>query len=254
MATLTQFLIICPLVFLAAFVDAIGGGGGLISLPAYLMAGIPVHAAIGTNKLSACMGTAMATGKLAKNGCIPWRLAAFCVPCALGGSVLGARLALVLSDAVFSRVMLVILPLTAVYVLWGSALRGKAPKPPLAEGPTRALAMLFAFAIGIYDGFYGPGTGTFLILLLSGAARLPLTQSNGLAKAINLSTNVAALTVFFFGGTLLLQLGLTAGCFSLAGGWLGARFFLKNGPRSVRPIILLVLALFFAKVLWQMFF
>lgn len=107
-----HFLIVCPLVFLAGFMDAMAGGG-LVSLPAYMLSGVPVHSAIATNKLSSSMGTAIATGAFAKNGFIPWKQAGFCVVCALAGSAIGANLALVVADIVFKRILLaVLLPLT----------------------------------------------------------------------------------------------------------------------------------------------
>ena len=105
---LIHFLIICPLVFLAGFVDAVAGGGGLISLPAYLIAGFPVHFAIGTNKLSSGMGTLIATAKYAKNGYIAWKNAVLCIITALIGSSIGAKLALRLDDYYFKRLILVI--------------------------------------------------------------------------------------------------------------------------------------------------
>ena len=120
--TALQFMIICPLVFLAGFVDAVAGGGGLISLPAYMIAGLPVHMAIGTNKLSSGMGTALATWRFARNGYIIWKQAALCVLCALLGSSAGANLALMISDEYFKVIMLVILPVTAFYVMRGHPL------------------------------------------------------------------------------------------------------------------------------------
>ena len=112
--TALQFLIVCPLVFLAGLVDAMAGGGGLISLPAYLISGLPVHYAIGTNKLSSGMGTTLATWRFARSGYIHWKLALFCAVCALVGSTTGARLALLIPDAAFRVIMLVVLPLTDV--------------------------------------------------------------------------------------------------------------------------------------------
>lgn len=247
--TFLQFLIVCPLVFCAGFVDAVAGGGGLISLPAYLIAGLPVHFAIGTNKISSCMGTALTTVKYAKNGYLPWKLAPFCAACALGGSSLGAALALRINDHTFKIIMLVILPLTALYVLRGKALT--AEKEPLPFGKTLLLASLISFVIGMYDGFYGPGTGIFLILLLTAWGHLTLKEANGLSKVINLSTNVAAVAVYASNGKILLPLGLAAGIFSLLGNYIGARCFESKGARSVKPLMLLVLVIFFVKVLTE---
>ena len=246
-----QFLVVCPLVFLAGFVDAVAGGGGLISLPAYMIAGLPVHYAIGTNKLSSGMGTAIAAGQFARKGYIPWKQAIFCVFCALVGSGSGARLALLLDDGIFRTFMLFILPLTALYVTRSKALTVE--KEPLPFGRTLASSMAVAFVIGVYDGFYGPGTGTFLILLLTAAAHMDLRSANGVAKAINLTTNITALAVYWTDGKVLLILGLTAGLFSVAGNWLGARFFEDRGARAVKPIMLTVLAVFFARVLLEQF-
>lgn len=244
-----QFLIVCPLVFLAGFVDSVAGGGGLISLPAYILAGLPTHFAIGTNKISSCMGTTIATAKYAKSGFIPWKLAIGCVIFALGGSACGANLALLLDDYYFKILMLVILPLTAAYLMRGKALRTE--KAPLPFWQTTMIAAGISFVIGIYDGFYGPGTGVFLILLLTAFAHLGLTQANGLSKAINWATNLSAIVVYLTNGTVLLPLGLTAGLFSILGNYIGARCFERQGARSVKPIMLLVLVIFFVKVLLE---
>ena len=248
MEGILPYLIVCPLVFLAGFVDSIAGGGGLISLPAYLIAGVPVHMAIGTNKLSSGMGTAVATFRYAKSGFIPWKQAAFCAVAALIGSTCGAQLALLIGDGVFKIIMLVILPLTAAYVLWGKTFREE-DRVPLSPLKTTLLSMAIAIVIGAYDGFYGPGTGTFLILLLTGLAHMKLTEANGISKVINLSTNVAALCVYILNGKVIFALGLAAAVFSIAGNYLGTRFFTKGGAKFTKPIILVVLAIFFVKVL-----
>ena len=111
------FLIVCPLVFLAGFVDAIAGGGGLISLPAYMFAGVPVHNAIATNKLSSCTGTVVSTWRLIKNKRVDWYFVPGTVVCALAGSVIGANLALIISDEILKTVLVVLLPIVAFCVL-----------------------------------------------------------------------------------------------------------------------------------------
>lgn len=211
--SIIQYLIVCPLVFLAGFVDAVAGGGGLISLPAYLIAGFPVHFAIGTNKVSSAMGTTLTTVRYTKSGFIPWKQAIFCVLFALAGSACGANLALLIDDGVFKIIMLVILPLTALYVMKGKALSGE--REPYSRLKTTLLSCVIAFFIGAYDGFYGPGTGTFLILLLTAAAHMPVTEANGVSKAINLATNISALVVFLINGKVILQSGSSPGCFPL---------------------------------------
>lgn len=242
--------VVLPLLFAAGFVDAIGGGGGLISIPAYLLSGLPPHIAIGTNKLSSSMGTAVATGHYARRGYIPWKTAGASVAFALAGSFAGAQLTLVASEFALTVFMLVALPVIAFYVVWKKDLVNE--KPPLSARRTLALCAGIAFAVGVYDGFYGPGTGTFLMLLLTGAARLDVFRAAGVTKAINLTTNVTALVVFLSSGVVLVGLGLLAGAFNVAGNYLGARMFSSKGQAIVRPIILVVLAVFAARLVAQL--
>ena len=247
-----QFAVICLLVFLAGFVDAIAGGGGLISLPAYLIMGVPVHIAIATNKMSSCMGTAVATWRYAKSGFVNWRLAPFGVVCAFIGSVIGANLALLISEDIFRLIMLVVLPLTALYVMRCQSLAGGDDKPWYSFKITALLVMVAALLLGVYDGVYGPGTGTFLILLLGGLAHLPLQEANGITKVINLTTNVAAVLVFLLHGKVVLMLGLVAGLFNIVGSLAGTSCFVQGGAKIARPIILMVLLVFMVRVIWQL--
>lgn len=248
-SALLQYLIVCPLVGLAGFVDAIAGGGGLISLPAYLIAGLPTQVALATNKMSACMGATIAAGKYAKSGFIPWKTAIPCVVFAMLGSNLGAQIVLLIDDYYFKRLMLVILPLTALYIYRNKVMAQERPALPFWQ--TAIIGSAVSFVIGIYDGFYGPGTGVFLILLLTSLAHYGLKEANGLCKAINWTTNVSSLAVFLMNGRVLLPLGLTAGLFSIAGSYLGARTFEKKGAQSVKPLMLVVVAIFFVKVLLE---
>lgn len=249
MIEIEHFLIVCPLVFLAGFVDAVAGGGGLISLPAYLISGLPAHFAIGTNKLSSAMGTAIATAKYAKNGYINWKIALICSVCALIASNVGARLGLMLDDEIFKIVLVIILPITAIYLMTHKVIEKQ--KQPLSPPKTLAISLVIATVIGVYDGFYGPGTGTFLILMLTGLANMKLSQANGVAKVINLTTNLSALSVMLINGKVMVVLGLVAGVFSILGNYIGARFFDRGGAKLTKPLIITVLAICFIKVLLE---
>lgn len=249
-------LIVCPLVFLSGVVDSIAGGGGLVSLTAYLLAGLPAHLAIGTNKLSASIGTAVATGRMALAGCIQLRLAVPAVVGALAGSAIGAQLALLTPEGIFQIVMLVALPITAFFVLRNQALKpdGAAAEATRAISPTKQLATvaLSAFTIGAYDGFYGPGTGTFMLIAFAAAAKLPVRQASGLVRAANLASNVAALVAFILAGEVWWALGLIAAVFAMAGNYIGAGLVLKDGSKVVRPIVVVVLCLLFVKVAYDL--
>ncbi len=250
---MSQYLIVCPLVFLAGFIDAIAGGGGLISLPAYIIAGVPTHFALGTNKLGSAMGTTISTARYLKNGYLKGslmiRLAVFASAAALAGSVIGANLSLLVSESFLENLMIVVLPVVAFYVLRNKTMGETSESAPVSDRVMALTAILAAFAIGGYDGFYGPGTGTFLILVLTGAARMDLKRASGLTKVINLSSNIAALITFIMNGTVLYPLGLAAGVFCIAGHYIGSGMVVHNGKKIVRPVILVVLAILFLKII-----
>ena len=245
--SLQTYLIVCPFVLLAGFVDAIGGGGGLISLPAYLIAGLPAHNAIATNKLSATCGTALATFRFARQGFIDWRMALPGMAAALVGAWCGAHLSLLVDSEVLTKVLYVILPLTAILVLRKDTLKEREPAPYTRR--TALIAAAAALVIGVYDGFYGPGTGTFLIIAFSLLAKMDVRSANGQCKAINLTTNVTSLVVFLRSGQAVIALGLAAAVCNMVGGWLGAGLALRAGAKITRPVILLVLVLLLLKVL-----
>lgn len=244
---ISTYLIVCPLVFLASFVDSIAGGGGLISLPAYLLAGVPIHGAIATNKLSSATGTLISTGRFVKNKFADMKIAPWSVAAALVGSFLGANLSLHTSERVLQILLLLVLPFTAFYVLKNKNLE---PEHPFSLPRKRQYLIVVAasFVIGAYDGFYGPGTGTFLLLIFTGLAKMDLRTASGNMKLVNLSSNIAALVTYIAAGQVIWALGLTASLFSVAGHFLGSGMVLKSGTRAVKPVIILVLVLLFVKI------
>lgn len=248
--TIWTFIIVCPLVFLASFVDAVAGGGGLISLPAYLFAGVPIHQAVATNKLSSATGTVVSTFRLCKNGHVDFPLAAPCIVAALGGSAIGAHIALLTDDKILRIVLVILLPIIAYYVLRNKEM-GDKPQKQLKRRTQFVIATVASFLVGMYDGFYGPGTGTFLILIYTGLVKMDVLTAAGNTKLANLASNVSALLVFLANGVVLLPLGLTASLFSIAGHYLGAGMVMKNGSKIVRIIILVVLGLLFVKVIGE---
>lgn len=244
---MNAFFIVCPLLFLAGFLDAIGGGGGLISLPAYLLAGLPVHSAIATNKLSGSCGTTLSTVKFIRRGLVDWRLAVPTVLAAIVGSALGARTSMAVEEQVMERLLLLVLPCAAAIVLKSRGFREDGALG--LDGRTWATALVSAAAVGFYDGFYGPGTGTFLIIAFTAFAGFPLARANAHAKVINLTTNLTSLGVFLTGGQVVFALGLAGAVCNMAGNFLGAELALKKGPAITKPVILIVLALLSLKIL-----
>lgn len=238
-----EYLIVMPLALIAGFVDSIAGGGGLISLPAYFFAGLPAHVAIGTNKFSSTLGTLVATIRYALFGYMVPCYVLVGIVCGLTGSTLGAHLALLADSTALMIFMLFSLPFIAFLVFRVKDLDAFA-ECAYSRQRTLFLTAIFALAIGAYDGFYGPGTGTFLMLALTSGAHQSMNQAAGTTKTINLSTNVAALVVFLVNGVVLIPLGLAAGACNIVGNWIGASFFNKKGASIVRPIMLIVIVLF----------
>ncbi len=246
--SLTTYLIVCPFVFLAGLVDAIGGGGGLISLPAYLLAGLPAHNAIATNKLSSACGTTIATGRFIKEGLVNAKLAVPSVIAAVIGSSMGARASLLLSERQLVLILMIVLPVAALIVLNKKLFGANEDETIHLDRRTFATAIVSALVIGFYDGLYGPGTGTFLIIAFTVFAHLGIKSANAHTKVINLTTNITSLVVFLMHGQVLFLLGIPAALCNMLGGYIGAGLVMKNGARIVRPSIILVLCLLGAKL------
>lgn len=247
--TLETFLIVCPMLFLAGLVDAIGGGGGLISLPAYMLAGVPIHQTIATNKLSSTCGTALATVRFIREGLVNWRLAAPTILFAMAGSSVGANLSMRMPEGVMETVLFVVLPLVAFIVLNPKIFHDNEAGELVFSRKLWITAIVSAFVVGMYDGFYGPGTGTFLIIAFTVFAKLDIRTSNAQAKIINLTTNITSLVIFLMNGQAIIPLGLAAAVSNMAGNYVGAGLAMTKGSKITRPVIVLVLILLFLKVL-----
>ena len=243
------FLIVCPFLFLAGLVDAIGGGGGLISLPAYLIAGLPVHQAIATNKLSSACGTTLATARFIRNRLVNFRLAIPSVLAAVMGSSIGAHLSMATDEKIMRYILFIILPVSALIVLNKKLFHNAEDDTVRLNRRTVLTAIGAAFTIGIYDGFYGPGTGTFLIIAFTVLARMSIQTANAQAKVINLTTNITSLVIFLLNEQVLIPLGLAAAVCNMAGGYIGAGLVMTKGSKIVKPIILFVLGLLLIKIL-----
>lgn len=247
-----NYIVIFFLVGLAGFVDSIGGGGGLISLPAYIMGGLLVHQAIGTNKLSSSLGTSVAAFGYWRRGYMKWQL---CVPAAalaVMGSYMGAKLNLGISEKVLSMILVFVLPLVALYVVFGKKTLQDSGETRFSAVGTVIVCAVSAFVIGFYDGLYGPGTGTFLMIVFSGLCRLSLNQSAGTTKAVNLTSNIISLVIYMHSGQVLYPLGLCAGIANMVGCYIGSRTFTKKGSKITRPIIFSVLVIFIAKLILEL--
>lgn len=244
-----MFLIICPLLFLTGLVDSIGGGGGLISLPAYLLAGLPMHQAIATNKLSSACGTTVTTVRFIRQGLVNWKIAVPTIVFASLGSSLGANLSMKMDEGIMENILFFVLPLVAIVVMNPKLFRDNESTEVVLNTRLWVTAIASSFFVGMYDGFYGPGTGTFLIIAFTVFAKLNLRTANAQAKVINLTTNLTSLTIFLMNGQALILLGLVGAACNMAGNYIGSGLALTKGSKVTRPVIIFVLILLFLKVL-----
>lgn len=247
---LKMLLIICPLIFTAGFVDAVAGGGGLISLPAYMLAGLPTHQAAGCNKFSASLGTIVATLNYIRSGKVKFRIAIFAAIGAVVGSSMGTALALIISDKLLKGMMMVAIPLVAIFLVTQKHL-GKEKEVQQEEERSlfsqSIISIVIGLVIGCYDGLIGPGTGTFLMIAFSLILGIDLVTSSGCAKVANLASNLTSVVIYILGGKVIFMLAIPAAACSMLGGHLGARFAIKGGAQKVRYVMFVVIGLLFFK-------
>jgi uncharacterized protein len=239
-----------PLLFLASFaagfVDSIAGGGGLITVPVLLSAGLPPQAALGTNKLQASFGSGSATWHFARAGLITWKEARLGVVLTGLSSVLGALAVQQVSPEFLRHLIPVLLIGIALYTLFRP---GFGEKQRSARLSPWLFAALFGIMIGFYDGFFGPGTGTFWAMAYVVVMGCNLTKATAHTKAMNFASNAGSLLIFFLGGQVLVLPGLLMGVGQWTGARLGSRLVIRRGTRFIRPIFITVVLAITLKLL-----
>ncbi len=240
----------------AGMVDAVAGGSGVIAVPALLAAGLPPHLALGTNKAQGVFGTCASTLRYARAGLLDPRRARVTFPAGLAGSLCGAALVLLVPPSMLRPVVLVLLAGVAVALALRPAPRNRTslstatPSSPStwARRAPRLAAAAVALVLGAYDGFFGPGAGTFLILAFAFLFDLPLQRASADAKPVNFASNLAALALFSARGAVLWEVALPMAAAQFAGGWLGAHLAVRGGDRLVRAVVLLVVLALVSKL------
>ncbi|RSK43938.1 sulfite exporter TauE/SafE family protein [Hymenobacter rigui] len=245
--------LVCGAAFLAGLVDAIVGGGGLIQLPAMLLLlkGVPTPTILGTGKVSSLMGTAAAFRRYAGQVPIQWRAVAPAAGVAGVFSFLGARVVSQLPQELLPKLVLGLLVVIAVYTFWRKDFGSlHAPKLPPRREPL--YGALVGMVIGFYDGFFGPGTGSFLLFAFVGLFGFDFITSSASAKLVNIATNLAALAYFAYTGQILWAVALPMAVSNIIGSTLGAHLALRHGTGFVRGLFLVVVSAFIVKLGWQM--
>lgn len=253
MAEMDLVMLLAAALF-AGFVDAVAGGGGLIQVPTLLMA-LPAESpatVFGTNKLASFFGTGNAALRYARRIALPWGIALPAAIAAFVFSFAGAAAVAWLPKDVVRPLVLALLVLVMLYTVVKpnfGALAGERLAPHLE----RRFALLAGAALGFYDGFFGPGAGSFMIFAFVRFFRLDFLHASGAAKVVNFSTNAAALAYFVPSGHVLWMIGLAMAAFNIAGALLGARLALRHGSGFVRGVFLVVASLLIARLGYDTF-
>ncbi len=246
------YIFMCIAGFAAAFVDSIAGGGGIISVPAYMIAGLPPHMVLGTNKFSSTMGSLTSSLSFMKSGNCNLKFLKIVAPFTLIGSILGVKAVLLLNESFLQPLVLILVLFIGVYTFFSKSIG----EEDNFNGLTRknlALSIILAFSLGFYDGFFGPGTGSFLIFGLINILGYNFLKASANAKVLNFISNIAALVTFAFSGNINYLIGIPV-CFSMIiGANIGTKLAIKKGSKVIKPIFVTMSLAVAIKMLIQIF-
>jgi hypothetical protein len=244
-----MIVFLCAFSLLAGFIDSVVGGGGLIQIPAMLLLlpGLPVATILGTNKFASCAGTAIAVQRYSRHVSIDWATVAPAATAAFVFSFLGSRTVALLNTAVMRPVVLVLLIVVAIYVFFIKDL-GLVHQPKHAPDKAKWIGVLVGAALGFYDGFFGPGTGSFLIFTFVGVFGFDFLAASASAKAINLATNLASVIYFGWTGHIIYAYAVPMALCSVLGAAIGTRLAIAKGSRFVRIFFLVIVGALIAKL------
>ncbi|WP_132055421.1 sulfite exporter TauE/SafE family protein [Pseudocnuella soli] len=250
--SLVQLLLLCAAAFFAGFVDAIVGGGGLIQTPAALviLPNLPVVNVIGSLKIPAFSGTAIATVQYLRKVAVRHELVLLICSLAFVASFAGSYLLTLVPNDFMKPVLLVVLSVVAVYTYTKKSF-GQHSEHTLTASTELALAAIAAILIGFYDGFIGPGTGSFLVLSFVGLLHFNFLKASAHAKLVNLSTNLGSIILFLLKGKIIWAIALPMACCNALGGFVGARLAIARGNSFIRIFFLLVVVGTLLRFLWD---
>jgi uncharacterized protein len=234
----------------AGFVDSIAGGGGLITLPVLLSVGLDPQTALGTNKLQATCGSGSAAWHYAQAKTVPLRDCTRGFVLSLVGAVLGTLVVRRVDPSFLRRAIPVLLIAVALYMLLKPRLGAEDLRPRMSRG---WFDLVFGLLIGFYDGFFGPGTGTFWTMAFMLGLGFNLTRATGYTKVMNFASNLGSLAFFLLGGDVRWSAGLAMGAGQLLGARIGSRMVIARGTKFIRPVFLAVVFALTIKLLYSSF-
>ncbi len=239
--SLTGLLVITAYVF-AGIVDAVCGGGGLITVPTLMSVGLPPHMVVGTNLCTLVPGTWAALYEYAKAGKVNWKIGKIAVPAAIVGAALGSKLNLILSDRYLQIVMVILLPVLAIFSILKKDVGEEDHSSELSDRQIVIGAIVIGFVIAVYHGFYGPASGMFYLIAFAGVLKTDAVTANGIARLIFAFTNIITTVVFGMSGQVVWSIVFTGMVGYIIGNIIGSRLAISRGAGIIRPIYYCVLA------------
>jgi uncharacterized membrane protein YfcA len=239
-------LVLACVAFVAGFIDAIAGGGGLLTVPALLLAGLDPVSALATNKLQAVFGSGSATLVFLRKGYLNWSILPWVIASGAGSAIGVGLLPYVPRDA-----LQVVLPMALVLVAGYFAFTPNLGRIQSSGGSTKRWWKLLIPVVGLYDGMFGPGTGSFFMLVFVSLGQLGLLEATARTKAANFASNLAALAAFAIAGGIHVAVGVAMAVGQLSGAWLGAHTSIRSGGVWIRPAVVTMSILLAGKLLWD---
>jgi len=248
-----QIIFICVAMFLAGFIDSIAGGGGCISLPAYLLLGLPTQTAFACNKTSACIGTSVATIKYIKAKTVNIKVTLISAICGIIGSNLAARLILSMDPDIFQKIIVCVTPFAALFLILKRDFGSEDNFESIPASKVWWVSILTGLILGFYDGTVGPGTGTFAIMIFAGVLKFDLKTANGNAKLLNFCTGLGSVIHYIFAGVIIWPLVAMTAASNIAGNYLGSSLALKKGTGFIRGMMVVAVIILLAKLGYDVF-
>jgi uncharacterized membrane protein YfcA len=243
------WLLLSIVAILAGFVDAIAGGGGLLTVPALLSTGMPVHMVLGTNKLASTFGTAIASYTFYRNKLFSPKLWAHCAISTFMGAAIGAGAVYLVSGEYLEKILPLLIIITAIYTLIKKPPCEKTMKP--LESPSKLKQWIQGSILGFYDGFAGPGAGAFWTVSGQVLYKIDMLISSGVARSMNFISNLTALITFIVLGQVNFTIGISMGLCLMFGAVLGAKTAIRFGSKFIRPVFIIVVLSISIKLAWS---
>ena len=244
MELLGKLLFLCPALFIAGIIDGISGGGGLIALPSYLMAGLPITSAYACNKMQSCLGTSASMAKYAKSGLIDVKAAIPAALAAIAGSWISTQIMLSLGDDIKRIIIAASMCFVAVLTVLSGRLKIDSYTMRRADFTWKMIpvCLTIGLLLGFYDGFFGPGGGTIAILLFALVMKYDLRVGGGNGKMIIVISNLTSMITYILNGAVIYAIALPCSAANIAGSYLGATLATKRGAKFVKYISWIVIA------------